>query len=128
MTNNPKLYDYSEWQCKRGFLPSTLPYMVLLLGLRLERAHPWMIYPIPIRAMNSQLIIMFCGPNRLLSKYVTDSTSILLVNLASKIHVTGYLVSVWSASYSLKKNQGSGGGVTSFKDQVQTCTGSVHVD
>jgi len=28
----------------------------------------------------------------------------------------------------LKKNQGSGGGVTSFTDQARTCTDFVHVD
>jgi len=37
-------------------------------------------------------------------------------------------VSILSVSYSLKKkNTGSGGGVTSFRDQAQTCTGLVHV-
>ena len=38
-----------------------------------------------------------------------------------------YFVSIWSASYSLKKNSGLGGGVTSFRDQVRTCTRLVHV-
>ena len=36
-------------------------------------------------------------------------------------------VSIWSASYSLEKNLGSGGGVTSFTNQVRTCTDIVHV-
>ena len=36
-------------------------------------------------------------------------------------------VSIWSASYSLEKNQGSGGGVTSFRNQAWTYTGFVHV-
>jgi len=35
-------------------------------------------------------------------------------------------VSIWSATYSLKKNSDSGGGVTSFPDQARTCTSIVH--
>jgi len=35
-------------------------------------------------------------------------------------------VSIWSASYSLEKDQGSD--VTRFTDQARTCTGFVHVD
>ena len=31
-------------------------------------------------------------------------------------------VSILSASYLLEKNTGSGGGVTSFRDQVRKCT------
>jgi len=37
-------------------------------------------------------------------------------------------VSIWSASYSLEKDQGSGGDVTRFTDQARTCTCFVHVD
>jgi len=37
------------------------------------------------------------------------------------------IVSILSASYSLKKNQGSGGGVTCFRDHAQTSSGFVHV-
>ena len=37
------------------------------------------------------------------------------------------IVSIWSASYSLEKNSGSGEGVTSFTNQAQTCTDIVHV-
>jgi len=37
------------------------------------------------------------------------------------------IVSIWSASYSLKKNSDLGGGVTSFINQAWTCTGIVHV-
>jgi len=37
------------------------------------------------------------------------------------------IVSIWSASYSLEKIQGSGGGVTNFRDQAQTCTGFVRI-
>ena len=36
-------------------------------------------------------------------------------------------VSILSALYSLEKNTGSGGVVTSFRDQIRTCTGLVHV-
>ena len=35
-------------------------------------------------------------------------------------------VSIWSASYSLEKNSGSGGAVISFTDQARTCTCIVH--
>jgi len=38
------------------------------------------------------------------------------------------IISNWSASYSLEKNQGSGEGVTSFTDQTWTWTCFVHVD
>ena len=37
------------------------------------------------------------------------------------------IVSIWSASYSLEKNQKSGGGVRSFRDQARTSTGFAHV-
>jgi len=37
------------------------------------------------------------------------------------------IVSILSVSYSSEKNTGSGGGVTSFRDQARTCTGLVHV-
>ena len=37
-------------------------------------------------------------------------------------------VSIRSASYSLEKNQESGGDITSFRNQARTCTGSVHID
>jgi len=36
-------------------------------------------------------------------------------------------VSIWSASYSLEKNSGSGEGVISFTNQAWTCTSIVHV-
>jgi len=36
-------------------------------------------------------------------------------------------VSILSVSYLLEKNQVSGGGVTSFRDHLRTCTGFVHV-
>jgi len=39
-----------------------------------------------------------------------------------------HCVSIWGALYSLKKNKGSGGVVTSFRDKSQTCASSVHVD
>ena len=35
--------------------------------------------------------------------------------------------SIWSVSYSLEKNSGSGRGVTSFTNQARTCTGIVYV-
>jgi len=37
------------------------------------------------------------------------------------------IISIWSASYSLEKNPGSGGGVTSFTNQARTCTSIVHI-
>ena len=37
------------------------------------------------------------------------------------------IVSIRSASYSLEKNSGSGGGVTSFTNQARTCKDIVHV-
>ena len=37
------------------------------------------------------------------------------------------IVIIWSASYSLKKNSGSGEGVTSFTNQARTCTEIVYV-
>ena len=37
------------------------------------------------------------------------------------------IVSILSALYPLEKNSGSGGGVTSFTDQIRICTGFVHV-
>ena len=37
------------------------------------------------------------------------------------------IVSIWSASYSLEKNSASGGGVTSFTSQAQTCISIVQV-
>ena len=37
------------------------------------------------------------------------------------------IVSIMNASYSLEKNSGSGGGVTNFRGQAQTCTGLVHI-
>jgi len=36
------------------------------------------------------------------------------------------IVSIWSASYSLEKNQGAGGDVTSLSNQARICTGIVH--
>jgi len=36
-------------------------------------------------------------------------------------------VSILSTSYSLKKNSGSSGAVTNFRDQARTCIGLVHV-
>ena len=36
-------------------------------------------------------------------------------------------VSILSVSYSLKKNTGSGGGVTSIRDQAQICARLVHI-
>jgi len=41
--------------------------------------------------------------------------------------VKAEIISILSASYSLEKNTCSGGGVTSFRDRAQTCTGFVHV-
>ena len=37
------------------------------------------------------------------------------------------IVNIWSDSYSLEKNLCSGGGVTSFTSQAQTCTSIVQV-
>jgi len=37
------------------------------------------------------------------------------------------IVSIWSASYSLEKNSNSGGDVTSFTNQTETCSCIVHI-
>ena len=37
------------------------------------------------------------------------------------------VVSIWSVSYSLEKNSGSGGDVTNFINQARTCIDIVHV-
>ena len=37
------------------------------------------------------------------------------------------IVSILNVPYSLEKNQGSGGGVTSVRDHAYTCTCFVHV-
>jgi len=37
------------------------------------------------------------------------------------------IVSILSASYSLEKNQESGGGIISFRDHAWTCTCFMHV-
>ena len=36
-------------------------------------------------------------------------------------------ISIWSASYSLEKNLGSGEGVTNFRNRARTCTELVHI-
>ena len=41
--------------------------------------------------------------------------------------VSGELASIWSVSYSLKKNSVSDEGVTSFTNQARMCTCIVHV-
>jgi len=37
------------------------------------------------------------------------------------------IVSILSTSYSLEKNQGSGGGVTNTRGHARTCTGFVQI-
>jgi len=37
------------------------------------------------------------------------------------------VVSIFSVSYSLEKNQGSRRGITSFRDHARTCTNFEHV-
>ena len=42
------------------------------------------------------------------------------------LNIRHIFVSFLSVSYSLKKNSGSGGGVTNLKDQARTCTELVY--
>ena len=68
----------------------------------------------------SQIIELMC-------KHVVTRMNIIrscFLNITSFCGVQVDLyVSIWSVSYSLEKNQGSGGGVTSFRNQART----VHV-
>ena len=67
------------------------------------------------------------SPLPLTAREPFNSLSFLLFSLQIPNSVNLSPISIWSASYSLEKNSSSSGGVTSFTNQVRTCTSIMHI-